>query len=229
MRSIRTKFLVASSLLIFVTAPTLSRADGCFEDDRCSIAKSYRDCPAEGSTKSRVQPNLSAQTKQDNILKNRDCKPTSVKRVKVEEIRDPRLNNSFYPDMGVEVTGYVARVLPGGLRESCNCYREDLRDLNIELVADESEVGDARKHVIVEISPRWEQRFGFDDSNYEAMLHTFKNQIEGKWVTFTGWMFYDSAHVDQSESTALGNPQNWRATPWEVHPVTSYKVLPGRP
>jgi hypothetical protein len=162
-------------------------------------------------------------------LKNRDCKPNTVKRVKVTEIRDPTLNNSFYPNMAVELTGYVARVAEGGLQESCNCHRKDLRDLQFEIVADESEVGDTRKYVILEISPRWEQKLGFDDSNYEAMQTSLKNQIEGKWVTFTGWMFYDSAHVDQSESTAPAKSRNWRATPWEIHPVTSYKVLPARP
>jgi hypothetical protein len=51
----------------------------------------------------------------------------------------------------------------------------------------------------------------------------------GKWVLFQGWMLYDSFHADESESTAPGRPGNWRATPWEVHPVTYYEVLDGPP
>jgi len=42
-------------------------------------------------------------------------------------------------------------------------------------------------------------------------------------------MLYDYIHANESESTTPGGASNWRATPWEVHPVTYYEVLPGSP
>jgi len=63
-------------------------------------------------------------------------------------------------------------------------------------------------------------------SNDSAMLEAVKTEIEGKWVRFEGYMMSDSVHRNQSESTAPGNASNWRATPWEVHPVTAYAVVP---
>jgi len=163
------------------------------------------------------------------VLKNRDASPTTFKVVKVEDLRNPARNYSFFPDMSVEVTAYVARVVQGGVRETCNCKRIDLRDVVIEVVASPDEATDLAKHVILEISPRWERKLGLNDADYNSMLSQFKNAIEGKWVTFRGWLFYDSVHVDGSESTNPKNFGNWRATPWEVHPVTYYKVLPRRP
>jgi hypothetical protein len=34
-----------------------------------------------------------------------------------------------------------------------------------------------------------------------------------------------AAHVDESENTALKRRDNWRATAWEIHPVTDMTVL----
>jgi hypothetical protein len=136
----------------------------------------------------------------------------------------------------VWLRAYVASVVPGGFKESCNCNREDLRDIHINVVADPSELHDLSKYVIVEITPRWEDTFGLDNSNYDAMLEKVKEQIEGKWVRFEGWMLYDYIHANQSKTTAPtlstcpddgeNHPNcNWRATPWEVHPVTKYTVV----
>ena len=106
------------------------------------------------------------------------------------------------------------------------------------LVADPSEANDKTKYVVVEFTPRWEAKFGFDDSNYDAMRQAVIDKIQGKWVKFSGWMLFDFIHQDASQSTAPGNPVcpndgklhsgcNWRATPWEVHPVTAYTVVSG--
>jgi hypothetical protein len=157
----------------------------------------------------------------------------------VQEIRDPANNTGkFTPNKQVWVTGFVASVHPGGLQETCNCRRADLRDVHINVVADPSEVGDQSKYVVVEFTPRWEKTFGLDDSNYDAMRQAVEDKIKGKWVKFSGWMMFDFIHQDASRSTAPGNPVcrndgqqhsgcNWRATPWEVHPVTAYEIVSG--
>jgi hypothetical protein len=37
---------------------------------------------------------------------------------------------------------------------------------------------------------------------------------------------FEAEHKGESENTAPGRPRNWRATAWEVHPVTAVEVLP---
>lgn len=199
----------------------------------CSQGTAYRGCKACGSAKSKKGQTL-------NVQKNNGRKATTPHRVTVEEIRDPANNvGRFGPKQQVWVTGFVASLDKGGNKESCNCGREDLRDIHINIVASPSERNNKTKYVVVEITPRWQARFNLDDSDYDAMLEKVRGEIEGKWVRFEGWMLSDSFHVSESKSTAKsttptckddGNdprPCVWRATPWEVHPVTSYRVVSG--
>ena len=188
----------------------------------CSLGTSYRECPACGTAKS-------VKAQRDNVLKNRDESATNIKVLTVDYIRNPVYNDSFYPNMAVEISGYVAKVVGGSVGESSNCGRKDLRGIHIYIVARWSEEYDQSKYVVVEISPRWQEKLGLDNSNFQNMLKTLQSQIQKKWVKFRGWMFYDSVHMDQSESTNPGNSLNWRATPWEIHPVTDYEVLPRQP
>jgi hypothetical protein len=152
-----------------------------------------------------------------------------VQTLTIPEIRKKSNNNLFDPNTQVEVTGFVASVEKGGFKEGCNCGRGDLRDLHINVVATPSEKNKNRRFVIVEISPRWQTKLGFDDSNYSTMLEAAKTKFKGKWVRFRGWLLYDEFHVNESESTNPGGATNWRATPWKVHPVTSFEVLSGPP
>jgi len=194
----------------------------------CSQGTPYRGCPACGTATDLKHRTL-------NLQKNRDTAVTNATKVTVLEIRDP-VNNTgkFSPNDKVWVTGYVATVEPGGMPETCNCKRPDLRDVHINIVADPSEAGDQTKYVVVEFTPRWEKKFGFDDSNYEAMRKAVEDKIKDKWVKFSGWMMYDFIHENASQSTRpnqpvcahVGDPNcNWRATPWEVHPVTAYEIV----
>ena len=199
----------------------------------CSQGTKYRNCKACGLATSQKGKKL-------NVLKNRDAAATSPHKVTVAEIRKPANNTGhFNPSQQVWVIGYVANLDPGGFKETCNCKREDLRDIHINIVADPSEANDKTKYVVVEITPRWQAKFHLDDSNYDAMLGQVRAQILGKWVRFEGWMMSDSYHVKESKNTASpgtptchddGNdpsPCVWRASTWEVHPVTKYTVVSG--
>ena len=198
----------------------------------CSQGTKYRNCKACGSATSTKGRKL-------NLLKNRDAKATHPHKVTVAEIRNPANNvGHFNPSQQVWVVGFVATLDKGGFKETCNCSREDLRDIHINLVADPSEKNNKTKYVVVEITPRWQNKLSLDDSDYDAMLQSVRNEIEGKWVRFEGWMMSDSYHVTESKNTAAqgtpvcqdnGNdptPCVWRATTWEVHPVTAYRVVP---
>ncbi|HMG74891.1 MAG TPA: hypothetical protein VK582_15425 [Pyrinomonadaceae bacterium] len=190
----------------------------------CSSGVPYRGCPACGTARS-------VKAQEDNTLKNRNQPPLAneVQPKTVDDLRNPAYDKKFYPDLAVEVTGYVAAVVPGAVKETANCRRTDLRDVIIALVASPTEVGNDRKYVVLEISPYWQKQLGFDDSNYSLMLKEVSKKLEGKWVTFRGWLFNDYIHIDEAESTYPGNRTNWRATTWEIHPVTDYKILSGPP
>src|SRR5262249_49423373 len=46
-----------------------------------------------------------------------------------------------------------------------------------------------------------------------------------KFVEVTGWLLFDSAHVHEAENTNPGGRHNFRATCWEIHPITDLKVV----
>ncbi len=192
----------------------------------CSDGTAYRDCKACGTAKT-------TSTQALNVLKNRDDKAASPETITVAEIRKASNDKKFSPDKQVSVKAFVASVVSGGNKETCNCGRNDLRDIHINIVAKASEVGDLSKYVIVEFTPRWQKNFGLKDSNYQKMLAAVRKDIQGKWIQFDGWMLYDSMHKNASKTTMPKQPTcpddgkehpkcNWRATPWEVHPVTAY-------
>jgi len=130
---------------------------------------------------------------------------------------------------GAEFKGLVASVDSGGKRESCNCGRDDLRDIHINVVARPEDVGHLLRYFIVEITPRM-QRLN-PEWTFERIDH-----LEGQWVTFQGWMLFDGMHSRESQNTherpkqacgTLKVRQIWRATAWEIHPVTSWKLATG--
>jgi len=211
----------------------LSSIQFAFAQNPCSQGTPYRGCKACGKTQNTSLQKL-------NVLKNRGTKATNPHKVTVEEIRDPANNTGrFRSSQKVWVIGYVAGLDNGGNRETCNCKRADLRDVHINIVASPSEAGDKTKYVVVEFTPRWEKEFNLDDSDYDAMKQKVEQQIGGKWVKFEGYMMRDFVHAKESKSTAAPNtptcldngndpsPCVWRATAWEVHPVTAYTVVTG--
>jgi hypothetical protein len=215
------RFLFLTSFIVFSLVTV-------FAQDPCTQGQPYRNCKACGTA-------ASVNGKQLNVLKNRDTKATAPQKITVAQIQ-PGTAKTFSSNQQVWVTGYVASVVAGGNMEACNCNRTDLRDVHINIVSDPSQVNDQSQYVVVEFTPRWEKTFGFDDSNYEAMRKKVENQIKNKWVKFEGWMMYDTFHVNASKSTMPNqktcpndgqqHPKcNWRATPWEVHPVTAYTVV----
>ena len=199
-------------------------------------------CPMEGSAKTEC-------TQERNRLKNRwDKEPTAgdinADVTLAEMLRKGNDEDRWSDEDGAEITGYVASVEPTGA-ESCNCDddSEGHTDLHINVVASPKVANSQNyecRRVIVEITPRWQflKHWTFDQ---------VRSEIEHKWVTFRGWMFFDRYHLHESyntrnsKSTACGGKKGpfpcngpkgktlWRASAWEIHPVTSYTVLSGPP
>lgn len=196
---------------------------GCAQEKAKEIPKSPYgefDCPLEGS----------AQTdhlKELNKLKNRTSLPA-------ENDFNPKISLSAILEKGndterwsansaAKVIGYVKDVKPGGV-ETVNCKTKDkrYRDTHIELVLDPMNE-DKNKVFIIEITPRLRKIMAEKGEDWSTSM--IRSKFLGRWVEVEGWMFYDTEHANMAENTRPGNPKNWRATAWEIHPVTKLKVV----
>jgi hypothetical protein len=129
---------------------------------------------------------------------------------------DTRFNDS----KASEVEGWVVNVRVGGV-ETVNCKATDplYRDTHIE-IADHMDAPETER-VIVEVTPRWRaamQAQGVDWST--PVLHA----LIGKRVRFRAWQLFDEEHRGQARNTVPTNASDWRATVWELHPVTAFVV-----
>jgi len=125
---------------------------------------------------------------------------------------------------GASVVGYVFDVKPGGI-ETVNCKARDLpdRDTHIELVLDPMNAGGPQR-VIVEVTPRWRAMMAAKGADWSTAA--LRRAYLGRWVRITGWLLFDAEHANAAQNTAPGRARNWRATAWEVHPISSIEVVP---
>jgi hypothetical protein len=120
------------------------------------------------------------------------------------------------------IVGYVRDVKVGGV-ETVNCFAKtpDHRDTHIELVTGPEDAG--QFPLIVEVTPWWRQHAASRGSNWST--DSLRSLLRGRWVRVTGWLLFDTEHRRQAENTAPGRVGNWRATAWELHPVTGIEVV----
>lgn len=105
--------------------------------------------------------------------------------------------------------------------EATNCFSPCRRDIHI-VVAQRKDVA-RTEQLIVEITPRfqdWARSQGIDWS-----AETLRQQLVGHWCEFEGWLYFDVGHDEESENVAPGKAGNWRATAWEIHPVTKITFI----
>ena len=118
------------------------------------------------------------------------------------------------------VEGYVVSVAAGPL-ELTNCYIPGRRDTHVHIGTHPN--SPPTEQLVLETTPRmedWARRQGWDWS-----AKSLKRNLEGRRVRFEGWLFFDVSHAGESENIAPGRPGNWRATAWEIHPVTRFEIL----
>jgi len=193
-------------LLFPVTSYSQTPFDGCApEGKRKKTAKNKTGkVPAKEAAMNRMK-------NRDDITGSIDHSITIQDLIKTPEQADLDENSAL------EITGFVADVIDGTPRETCNCARSDIADIHIDVVAKQKDRNNNDKYVIVEISPRFQNKLGD--------MKSVKKKITGKWVKFTGWLTYDYKHRSNAANVKkTGNI--WRATAWEVHPVTKFKVVP---
>jgi hypothetical protein len=105
--------------------------------------------------------------------------------------------------------------------EATNCYLPCRRDVHIAIA---NRLGAPQnEQVIIEVTPNF--REAAEQKGLNGSAASLKAQLVGHWCEFEGWMYFDLGHAEESENTASHNPENWRATAWELHPVTKFAVL----
>jgi hypothetical protein len=159
-----------------------------------------------------------------NRLKNRTALPGAADfdgRVTLAELLRPGEDRGRWSaSRAAAVEGYVIAVREGGV-ESANSFSFFRRDTHIEVGARPD--SPPRERVIIEVTPPMRERAkgqGIDWSS-AALLR----ELTGHRCRFEGWLLFDFNHADESENIRPGGPTNWRATSWEIHPVTLIKVL----
>lgn len=136
------------------------------------------------------------------------------------------VKDKFSQNKAVEVTGYVYDVKVGG-KETCNCKTTDplFRDTHIELTLGSDDSG-PEKRFIIEVTPRIRQIM--EGKGIDWTTESLKAKLKHHMVKVQGWLFYDFSHETENYSDDPDNTigrDNWRATSWEIHPVTSMEIL----
>ena len=176
-----------------------------------------RNCPDAGIA-------LTARARYLHRLKNRTSIPQAAdfdSRVTLDALLQPGDDTGRWSnDRAATVQGQVIDV--GYARpEATNCYSPCRRDIHI-LIANHN--GTAKtEQVVLEVTPslrEWAARRGIDWS-----AETLEAQLVGHWCEFEGWLYFDVGHDEESENVAPGKADNWRATAWEIHPVTKITVI----
>ena len=174
-------------------------------------------CPSAGIA-------LTSRARHLHRLKNRTAFPQPAdfdSRITLDALLQPGNDtNRWSTDRAARVQGEVIDVAYAGA-EATNCYNPCRRDIHI-LIA--THKGAAKKeHVVVEVTPNlfdWAAGQGIDWSE-----KTLQAQLVGHWCEFEGWLYYDLGHAEESENISPNKPDNWRATAWEIHPVTKITVV----
>ncbi len=161
-----------------------------------------------------------------NIQKNRSEVPSADQidgNAALENVLKPGDDTTRWSSVkGAVFEGYVISVKNGGI-ESVNCHAKDSdhRDTHIDIALTASAPENA--HVIVEVTPIWRAKMKAQGEDWSEP--TLLKKLVGHKVRITGWMMFDAEHKNMSENTNPGGKHNWRATAWEIHPITGIEVL----
>jgi hypothetical protein len=155
-----------------------------------------------------------------NAMKNRTVLPSpadfdaNVSLASILRAGDDRSRWSHTKAGAIE--GYIVRIHDAA-PESANCFSATRLDAHVEVALRLD--APPRERVIVEVTPPmrdWARSEGRDWSTA-----TLRQALTGKRVRIEGWLLFDDEHDEEAENTNPGDADNWRATAWELHPVTA--------
>jgi hypothetical protein len=176
-----------------------------------------RNCPSIGIA-------LTANARNLHRLKNRTAIPHTAdfdSGVTLDALLQPGDDsNRWSNDRAVRVQGQVLDVAYAR-PEATNCFNPCRRDIHIVIA---KQNGAAKtEQVVVEVTPNakeWATQQGIDWSEQRLQA-----QLVGHWCEFEGWLYFDAGHAEESENIHPQRPDNWRATAWEIHPVTKITIM----
>jgi hypothetical protein len=192
------------------------------KDNWDTLTLSNKNCGIEGTAQNRDDKEANRLKNRWIMPKNKDFDSNFTWNILFEEgDENPK---KYSPNNAARIMGYVAYISKSG-KETCNCgYKEpEFHDYHINLVADTSYYKDKTQHLIVEITPRL--RAIMKAQGVDWNLNALKKKIYHKRIEVEGWLFYDWEHGDKAYLRTGDTTKSWRATCWEIHPVTSLKVL----
>jgi len=190
-------------------------------------------CPASGL-------GLTKRRRELNQLKNRTALPSESdfdSRVMLQALLQPGDDRSRWSmSRAARIEGYAVSIASGP-HEAANCYCRP--DIHIMLAPRPD--APPREQIVMEVTPRikatnqTQSPPPFAAPSSEAStpgvvplqdwsVERLKRVI-GRRVRFEGWLFFDSPHAAESENTAVGRANNWRASAWELHPITKIEIL----
>jgi hypothetical protein len=174
-------------------------------------------CPSVGIA-------LTSNARNLHRLKNRTTLPQAPdfdSRVTLDALLQPGNDRDRWStDRAARIQGLVIDVAHAGI-EATNCYHPCRRDIHI-LIATRKEATKTEQ-VVLEVTPNmrdWAAQQGMDWSE-EAL----QAQLLNHWCEFEGWLYFDVDHDEEAETTSPQRPANWRATAWEIHPITKITVI----
>ncbi len=182
------------------------------------------DCPDEGNA-------IPEHVRELNIFKNRVQFPkennfdlTITLQKMLEAGNDV---NRWSNKKAVKIKAFVYDIKPGGV-ETCNCKSKEAnqKDAHIELLLDPNN-SSKNKRVVAEVTPRIREIMKLKGVNWST--RNLRDNYLGRFVEIEGWLLFDIEHKNAAENTNPGRPKNWRATAWEIHPITSIKLLDKNP
>ncbi len=174
-------------------------------------------CPSSGLA-------LTTARREVHRLKNRRSFPEVSdfdSAVTLDEMLRPGVDEHRWSQTrAVRIEGYVVSVGKAG-PELANCYSPGRRDIHINLALQMN--APASEQVVVEVTPFFERLAGENGRNWsEAAL---QSTLVGRWCRIEGWLFFDRQHAKESRNMFKEGSDLWRATAWEIHPVTKIEVL----
>lgn len=174
-------------------------------------------CPSVGIA-------LTPRARELHRLKNRTNLPQAAdfdSNVTLDALLQPGNDtNRWSTARAARVQGEVIAVAYAG-NEATNCFNPCRRDIHIHIAKRKG--AEKQEHLVLEVTPNfrdWATTQGMDWSE-----ETLQAQLIGRWCEFEGWLFFDLGHAEESENIAPNNSENWRATAWEVHPITKITVI----
>ena len=158
-----------------------------------------------------------------NDLKNRTALPSAADfdpRVTLAAMLAPGDDRGRWQQTrAAAIEGYVVRIHDAD-RESANCFSSTRVDTHIE-IAQGLDAPPAQR-VIVEVTPPLRDQMQAAGRDWSTAV--LQREFTGAYVRVEGWLLFDDEHDEESENTGPGGRRNWRATAWEIHPVTSIEL-----